>query len=75
MKEVGFRVEKETEKAVQICVEYGHFDRYNKFIWLPKSACVIQEYDATVNPCTHEPETIGKMVTAVARWLANKFNL
>lgn len=75
MESVSYVVERETEKAVQICVFEGHFEWQSKYIWLPKSACEFQEFVATVNPCTNQPETYGKRVVAVAKWLAYKNKL
>ena len=67
-----FPIVMETEKAVYAEVQTGWAPNTRKYKWLPKSACEIQEYVATVNPVTNEPETYGKRVVAIESWLARK---
>lgn len=66
-----FRIEKETEKAVYVEVKLGECQNTTKYKWLPKSACEIQEFVATVN-ALGEPETYGKRVVEIEEWLARK---
>lgn len=72
MTSCSFPIEKETEKAVYCEVRAGWAPNTTKYVWLPKSACEIQEYVATVNAATKEPETYGKRVVAIKDWLAYK---
>ena len=62
-----YLVEKETEKAVLIDIATRNFE--TKLVWVPKSACKIEEFVATLNPCTNKPETYGKRVVKMAPWL------
>ena len=67
---MGYLVEKETEKAVLIDIATRNFE--TKLVWVPKSACKIEEFVATLNPCTKEPETYRKRVVKIAPWLERK---
>lgn len=69
---VDFLIERETEKAVYCEVKTGEARNTTKYAWLPKSACKIEEFVQTVNAVTGEPQTYGKRVIAVAKWLARK---
>ena len=66
---IDWVVERETEKAVQCMVKSGECHNVERYAWLPKSACEIEEFVATVNGATGEPETYGKRVVAVAMWV------
>lgn len=67
-----FIVERETEKAVYVCTQVGYAPNTERYKWLPKSACEIQEFVQTFNSVTNEPETYGKRVIAIEEWLRKK---
>lgn len=67
-----YRIEKETEKAVYAEVQTGECQNTTRYMWLPKSAIVIDTYVQTVNQATNEPETFGKRVVGIESWLAKK---
>lgn len=67
-----FLIERETEKAVYVCTQVGFAQNTERYKWLPKSACEIQEFVQTVNPATNKPETYGKRVVAIEEWLLGK---
>ena len=69
-----FPIVMETEKAVYAEVRTGYCPNTTKYKWLPKSACEIQTFVQTVNPFTNEPETYGKRVVAIEKWLLKKIN-
>ncbi len=75
MTKVCFNVEKETNKAVYVCVQMGCALNTTKYQWLPKSAVALDTYVAIVNPVTNSPETYGKRVVGVADWLARKMGM
>lgn len=68
---VDFYVDKETEKAVYVCVKEGYAPNTTIYKWLPKSACEIEEYVSTVD-AFNQPKTYGKRVVAIADWLEKK---
>lgn len=65
---VVFSVERETEKAYEICTQVGHGLNTTHYKWVPKSICKTESYVATVNPCTNKPETYGKRIIEIADW-------
>lgn len=68
----NFPVERETEKAYLIRVDYGFFSQESRLLWVPKSCCKSETYIATVNPVTGEPKDFGIRVTEVAAWWARE---
>lgn len=68
-----FNVLKETDKAVYAEVKTGECQNTTKYVWLPKSACEIQEFVQTVN-ALDEPATYGKRVVEIELWLYKKIN-
>ena len=64
-----YTVERETDKAVYCEVKSGYARNTTKYKWLPKTACVIETFVATVD-ALNNPKEYGKRVTAVAEWLA-----
>ncbi len=73
MLDVEFTVERETEKAVYVCIQEGYALNTTRYTWLPKSACKIEEFVQSVNPVTNEPQNYGKRVVEIADWLARRF--
>ena len=71
---VSLEIEKETEKAYFVQIKFGNCSNVEKYAWIPKSQCKIQEYVATYN-ALNEPETYGKRIIAIAQWLASKYKI
>ena len=68
---VSLEIEKETDKAYYVRIKSGECSNVERYTWIPKSQCKIQEYVQTYNALM-EPETYGKRIIALARWIANK---
>ena len=71
MASVTFDILRETEKAVYCETWYGDGANTCVKVWIPKSCCEIQTYEATYN-ALGEVETYDKMVVAVAEWFLRK---
>ena len=71
---LSFPIEKETEKAYYVQTKSGNCSNVERYAWIPKSACKVQEYVATYN-ALDEPETYGKTVVEVAEWWVIKNKL
>lgn len=72
---VCLEIVKETDKAVYVCTQMGCAINTTNYQWLPKSGVKIDTYVATINPVTNEPETYGRRVVGISKWLARKVGM
>lgn len=64
---VDFIVERETEKAFEVCTHVGYVQSGDKYSWVPKSICTWDERGGDIHPELYGAKKY-KHISYIADW-------